>query len=97
MNQIRDADDLLPRIKVGIPKPTPGIGYGNVAQMRQNIKKPLLRTAEVNYQMKRKLWPNSLVGLAPYLGLFLIWLESSSWLIYIWATGIRANYTFGLI
>ena len=68
INQIRDAHDLLPRIKVGIPQPTPRIGYANVAKMRLYIKKLLLKSAEVNYQMKRKLSANSSFGLAPHLG-----------------------------
>ena len=68
MNQIRDAHDLLPRIKVGIPKPTQRIGYANVAKMRQNIKKTFIEDSRGELSNEKKAMGKLLIWLAPYLG-----------------------------
>ena len=74
MNQIRDAHDLLPRIKVGIPKPTQRIGYANVAKMRQNIKKTFIEDSRGELSNEKKamgkllIWASSSFGLISHLG-----------------------------
>ena len=65
MNQIRDAHDLLPRIKDGVPKPTQRIGYANVTKMRQNIKKTYIEGSRGGLSYEKKA-----------MGKLLIWASS---------------------
>ena len=74
MNQIRDAHNLLPRIKVGIPKPTQRFVNAKVAKIRQNIKKTFIEDSRGELSNEKKamgkllIWDSSSFGLAPHLG-----------------------------